>query len=52
MLLREANRLRAGWAMFADRLPWLVWGGLALLIVAVWGLAGIGAVTVARWVLG
>lgn len=52
MLLREANRLRAGVSMFADRLPCLIWGGLGLLIVTVWGLAGIGAATVLRWVLG
>lgn len=52
MLWREMVRLRAGCDMFVDRLPWLVWAGLGLGIVGFWGLAGVGAVTVARWVLG
>lgn len=52
MLLREANRLRAGASMFVDRLPGLIWAVLFLIIIAFWGLAGVGAVTVWQGLMG
>ena len=51
-MLRETARLGANLSMYLDRMPFLVWAGFTIPVVSFWGLAIVGAVTVARAVLG